>query len=135
MPAFDTLRRLLHAAPHPDGQATTLEATALQNAPVLSGQPHRVLRRPETVITTALGQKVLHGWMQNRFQTRYPLTLNLRNETPAAAALVVEAVRYALCAVDAGAGGAAACGGVPRRGRRHAAGGWRTVAAIGRPPA
>ncbi len=53
------------------------------------------------MISAAIAQKVLHGWMQNRFQTRYPLALNLRHQTPEAAALVAGAVRYALDSIGA----------------------------------
>lgn len=99
------LRRWLGLTPHPDGQAAGVEADALQSGEVLAADaapPRRTLPRPDTVIQAALAQKVLHGWMQNRYQTRYPLTLNLRHNTADEVALLLAAVREALCAADPG---------------------------------
>lgn len=99
---FD-LRRLLGITPHPDGQSAALEAEAL-DPETLAETPRstrpRALPRPDSVIQAALAQKVLHGWMQNRYQTRYPLVLNLRNTTPEETALLLAAVHQALSAVD-----------------------------------
>ena len=105
---FD-LRRLFGITPQPDGQAPALEADALKadalKADALEADPprpaqHRAPPRPDTVIQAALAQKLLHGWMQNRYQTRYPLVLNLRNTTPEETALILAAVHQALAAAD-----------------------------------
>ena len=105
------LRRWLGVPPPPDGSAPAVEAEALRSGRALAGDEaakgaavrHRALPRPDTVVQAALAQKVLHGWMQNRHQTRTPLVLNLRNTTPEEAALVLQAVREALWAADPGA--------------------------------
>ena len=98
-----TLRRLFGAQPQPDGVATGVEQDALAAgahlvaaAPVPPGRD-----RPETIIATALGQKILHSWLQNRHQTRFPLVLNLRNNKPAEVLLILQAVRRSLLLVDA----------------------------------
>ena len=94
------LRRWLGITPHPDGQASALEAEA-PTTEAFAPVPHRrTLPRPDTIIQAALAQKLLHGWMQNRYQTRYPLVLNLRNNTPEEAALLLEAVQAALATAD-----------------------------------
>ena len=54
-------------------------------------------------IGAALAKKVLHGWMQNRYQTRYPLALNLRNNTPEETALLLQAVHHAVRLTGPGA--------------------------------
>ena len=98
------LRRLFGITPQPDGQAGALEAEALVETPVEAPRPsqHRPPPRPDSVVQAALAQKILHGWMQNRHQTRYPLVLNLRNTTADEAALLLAVVRGALAAVDPG---------------------------------
>ena len=40
--------------------------------------PARAPAQPRALIDAALGEKVLHGWLQNRHQTLYPLTINFR---------------------------------------------------------
>ena len=67
----------------------------------MASPARRPIARPETIIEAALGQKVLLGWMQNRFQTRYPLTLNLAHQSPEHAALLVRTVRGALTCLGA----------------------------------
>ena len=98
------LRRLFGITPPPDGQAGVLESEAIAEAPVEAPRPtqHRPPPRPDSVIQAALAQKVLHGWMQNRHQTRYPLVLNFRNTTEGETALLLAMVRGALAAVDPG---------------------------------
>lgn len=98
------LRRLFGITPRPDGQAGVLESEALGEAPAETPRPpqHRPPRRPDSVIQAALAQKLLHGWMQNRYQTRYPLVLNFRNTTEDETALLLAMVRGALAAVDPG---------------------------------
>ena len=100
------LRRLFR--PPADGQAHAVEAEAMQAGGALAADvgtalpPHRAVSRPETVIQAALAQKTLHGWMQNRYQTRYPLVLNLRNHAPAEVDLLLQTVRHCLRIVDPG---------------------------------
>ena len=106
--AGSAIRRLFGVSMPHDGQAAEVEeiageagaplAATVQSTPA---RPQRAVARPETVISAALAQKLLHGWMQNRYQTRYPLILNLRNHDPAEAALLIEAVHYALRSTDA----------------------------------
>ncbi|UMY18520.1 DUF533 domain-containing protein [Methylobacterium organophilum] len=52
--------------------------------------------RPEAIVLESLGQKVLHGWLQNRYQTLLPLTLNLRSLDLAQRALVIRLVAAAM---------------------------------------
>ncbi len=59
---------------------------------------------PASIVSAALGQKILLGWLQNRHQTRYPLNLNLASHDAAEVALIVECVGRALRAGDADAG-------------------------------
>ena len=51
---------------------------------------------PESLMQASLAQKVLHGWMQNRHQTLYPLVLNWRNMDGGARRLVLSAMALAL---------------------------------------
>ncbi len=74
-------------------------ATAESSAPPPTCR--RSIPDPATIIAASLGQKVLHGWLQNRHQTRYPLILNLRLHSPAEVALILESVGHALRAGDA----------------------------------
>lgn len=78
--------RLLHQdAPEeaPDGQAETLEARAIAAAEAdeeARGQGRRRQRElptAESIMAEVMAQKVLHGWLQNRHQILYPLTMNL----------------------------------------------------------
>lgn len=41
------------------------------------GRRDRALDRGEDVLLATVAQKILHGWLQNRHQTLYPLTVNL----------------------------------------------------------
>ncbi len=82
-----------------DGEASALQGQALDvgAAAVRPGKPaHRPIQPPETIIQSSLAQKVLHGWMQNRHQTLYPLVLSLRNMTTVEKRLIVGAMAFAL---------------------------------------
>jgi hypothetical protein len=95
-----------------DGAAADLEAHALgteaidEPGPVGagSGRRQRPLAGPRENLEIVLSQKVLNAWLQNRHQTMFPLTVNLRNLEPARAALLA---RVAALAALAGIGGAA----------------------------
>ena len=54
--------------------------------------------RPMAVVVESLGQKVLHGWLQNRHQTLLPLTLDLRSMGIAERTLVLRTVAAAMTA-------------------------------------
>ena len=85
--------------PQPDGEALALQEEALGEGAVVArslSHSHRAIPRPETVLQAALAQKLLHGWMQNRHQTLFPLVLNVRNMSPAEKKLIVDAMALAL---------------------------------------
>jgi hypothetical protein len=101
-----------------DGQSARLEAlgTGLdltqpdaepEAAP--SGRRHRPLPEPRAHVELVLSQKVLHGWLQNRHQTLFPLAVNLRNMEPDQAAQLA-----AMAAIAARAGGGPAEEGLQR---------------------
>lgn len=102
------LQRLM-GRPHPDGQAPVLEASAAglddgreQGAVPASTAGRRRSRLPadpRVLILASLGQKVLHGWSQNRQQTLFPLTVNLRTLAPDARDLILRAMASAMAAV------------------------------------
>jgi len=82
-----------------DGEASALQQQALDEgaAAVRPGKPtHRPIQPPGSIIQSSLAQKVLHGWMQNRHQTLYPLVLSLRNMTEVEKRLIVGAMAFAL---------------------------------------
>jgi uncharacterized protein DUF533 len=93
-----------------DGQATELEAHAtgvlpatLEGAAVSrpragQGRRQRQLALPRAIVTESLSEKILHGWLHNRHQTLYPLTVNLRTLDPPAAALLAQVMAVALLA-------------------------------------
>lgn len=59
----------------------------------------RALALPGAVVVAeSLGAKVLHAWLQNRHQTLYPLTVNLRTIESRAAALLAQVMAVALLA-------------------------------------
>jgi len=102
------LQRLM-GCPHPDGQAPALEASAAgldegraQGAALVpsgSRPRSRLPADPRVLILASLGQKILHGWSQNRQQTLFPLTVNLRTLAPDARDLILRAVAAAMTAV------------------------------------
>ncbi len=82
-----------------DGEASGLQQQGLNEgaAAVRPGKPaHRPIQPPESIIQSSLAQKVLHGWMQNRHQTLYPLVLTLHNMTEVEKHLIVGAIAFAL---------------------------------------
>ncbi len=105
----------------PDGQADELAAHATGITPVLlepalpkrtladaadrrasadaaGGRRQRPLAAPRVVVGESLGEKVLHAWLQNRYQTLYPLTVNLRTLGPRQADLLAQVMAVALLA-------------------------------------
>lgn len=102
------LQRLM-SRPHPDGQSPMLEAPAAGlddgsaqgavPASSASRQRSRLPADPQVLILASLGQKILHGWSQNRQQTLFPLTVNLRTLAPDARNLILRAMAAAMTAV------------------------------------
>lgn len=102
------IRRLFRNPPDRDGQAAVLEATAYASGveaaegltPAMPPAARRLFRmaEPDTVIREALAQKILQGWLQNRHQTLFPLTVNLRRLEPEQVRLLLQAAAIALAA-------------------------------------
>jgi len=63
-----------------------------------SRQRSRLPADPRVLILASLGQKVLDGWSQNRQQTLFPLTVNLRTLAPDARNLILRAAAAAATA-------------------------------------
>ena len=91
-----------------DGEAAKLEAHATGVPPAMLesgtlpaadaslGRRQRRLALPRAIVTESLAEKVLHGWLQNRHQTLYPLTLNLRTLDATGATLLAQVMAVAL---------------------------------------
>lgn len=62
------------------------------------GRRQRPLALPREVLLESLAQKVLNGWMQNRLQTLYPLTVNLRTLDAGRAELLARTMAAAMLA-------------------------------------
>lgn len=72
-----------------DGRSELLERQALElpasppAAPVSGAMPPRPLPAPpQGLLQEQVAAKLLHGWLQNRHQTLFPLALNLGNLPP-----------------------------------------------------
>lgn len=110
MAGVGLLARLFRDPPQHDGQAAALEAHATGIAPAslapevsvetgaAAGRRQRPLAPPREVVQETLAQKVLNGWLQNRHQTLYPLTVNLRRLDAAQAALLARVMAVAMLA-------------------------------------
>lgn len=91
-------QRLLGLGRDRDGENALLERQALQLAPAgteaLQPAPRRrpLAHPPLLLLQEQVAGKLLHGWLQNRHQTLFPLALNLRNMPPAHRALLVRAM-------------------------------------------
>lgn len=93
-----------------DGQAAELEAHATGVLPATleggvalrpqasQGRRQRQVMLPRVIIAESLSEKVLNGWLQNRHQTLYPLTVNLRALDPPRVALLAQVMAVALLA-------------------------------------
>ena len=64
----------------------------------------RQLPLPREVVVETLAGKVLHAWLQNRHQTLYPLTVNLRALDAGRAALLARMMAFAMLAGTAAPG-------------------------------
>ena len=61
----------------------SIDAIEAEETPaVTTGRRDRALEGGDRVVMDGLALKVLHGWLQNRHQTLYPLTINLRQLSP-----------------------------------------------------
>jgi uncharacterized membrane protein YebE (DUF533 family) len=105
--ARDLIGRLFRVALNRDGQAHALEPDSEALADLDTGgdaRPRRRTRRersaerPREVVVESLAQKVLHGWLQNRHQTLFPLALNFRSLRPPEVGLILHAMAVALTA-------------------------------------
>ncbi|SDE45148.1 Protein of unknown function [Belnapia rosea] len=108
--AQQVLSRLLTFARNRDGQSHALQQQALGEAaeaelreapPAPSGRRRRSGPPPQRIIEEALSQKALHAWLQNRHQTLFPLTLNLRSLDAAGRELLVH-IMVAAAEADGG---------------------------------
>jgi len=61
-------------------------------------QRRRLATRPEAILHESLATKVMHGWLENRQQTLFPLVLNLRNLGGRERALLAEIMAATLAA-------------------------------------
>ena len=109
------LVRLFGETARRDGQAAVLEAhageiPAADDSPISRRQ--RQLPLPHEVVTETLAGKVLHAWLQNRHQTLYPLTVNLRTLGAGRAALLARVMAFAMLAGTAMPGEERVEGGV-----------------------
>ena len=78
----------------------------------MQGRRDRVLAGGQQLLIDSMAGKVLHGWLQNRHQTLFPLTVNLRTLTPAQAAALAAWMAVASLATRPEGGGEAANAGV-----------------------
>jgi uncharacterized membrane protein YebE (DUF533 family) len=96
--AQQVLSRLFTLTRNRDGQSHALQQDALggpaeaefAEAPTApSPRRRRTGPQPQRIVEEALSQKALHAWLQNRHQTLFPLTLNLRSLDAAGRELLV----------------------------------------------
>ena len=109
---WNLLDRLLFTPPvGRDGQARFLQETVLEAGPAEPTPPpppagatvtlsrrRRPGMEPERILLESLAAKTLHAWLQNRHQTLFPLTLNLRVLDPGKRALLMRMVAAAALA-------------------------------------
>ena len=101
------LRHMLARRVDHDGEAPELERLALTSGEDEGGnRRERSLGRPHEIIDSALSQKILHGWLQNRHQVLVPLTFKLNRLGAADADLLMRFAAAAL--LNASAAGDAA---------------------------
>lgn len=109
MAVKEFLRRLVGERPDGDGRAAggaapspapsaSEDGDAADAATTALSRRHRPAGQAEAILREALAQKVLHAWAQNRHQTLFPLTLNLRSLDARAKALLVHAMAAAAAA-------------------------------------
>lgn len=96
-----------------DGDSAVLEAHATgipagmleggaADAQAAPGRRQRALSTPHTLLLDSVGTKILHFWLQNRHQTLFPLTVNLRAVPPHHAELLAQMAAVALLAGSPG---------------------------------
>ncbi len=105
---MNLFQRLTGGSPR-DGEAHMLEAPvsgldgvmarSAAPAPPANRRRTRLPADPRALVLASLGQKILHGWLQNRHQTLFPLTVNLRTLAPDARDLILRAIAAAMAAV------------------------------------
>jgi hypothetical protein len=111
--ALGFVARLFRSARTRNGQAQTL-LTPITGIGPLTGsgpvagmerpslppgrRPRRPPAQPHAMVLEALSQKVLNAWLQNRHQTLYPLTINLRRLEAPQAELLIQVVAVAMTA-------------------------------------
>ncbi|MBD0270945.1 MAG: DUF533 domain-containing protein [Acetobacteraceae bacterium] len=97
----ELLKRLIGAARNRDGKAEALEPGQGEMAAAAATpaqQRRRLATRPEAILHESLATKVMHGWLENRQQTLFPLVLNLRNLGGRERALLAEIMAATLAA-------------------------------------
>lgn len=106
-------KRLFRAAAERDGSAHGLEAEVrrIGNLAEFGDEPEiaraaqtqrrarRPIALPRQLIVEALSEKVLHDWLQNRHQTLYPLTINLRRLDAGQVELILQVAALFLSAI------------------------------------
>ena len=75
-----------------------LEPAADTGPMLVTGRRDRVLDGGERVLIDSVAEKVLHGWLQNRHQTLFPLTVNLRTLNAAEAGALADWMAVGLLA-------------------------------------
>ena len=109
MPDGSLFARLFRVAVNRDGQAAGVEAMAAEAVTAAAavsdaapqdspGVGRRVAEHPRTILEERVAQKVLHAWMQNRYQTLFPLAINLRGMAPAKKQSLLRAMAVAVSA-------------------------------------
>ena len=110
----------------PMAPAGTAPGAAPDVAPGAASGPARPDRRqartlePGSVLREHLAEKVLYGWVQNRHQTLFPLTVNLRTLEPERAEVLLHVAALAVTAL-----------GPAEAGRAEAARAWLRSAGAG----
>ncbi len=76
-------------------------ASAVDQPSATTGRRDRALDGGDRVVLASLAEKTLHGWLQNRHQTLYPLTINLRQLGPEQGAVLAGWAAVTLLAMPA----------------------------------
>lgn len=95
------LARWLERRADRDGQAPALEPE-VPTAPAPGSPARRPPVPPRAELDDRLAAQVLQAWLQNRHQTLFPLTVNLRNIPPDHATTLLRAMAAALTASPSG---------------------------------
>ncbi len=73
-----------------EAAAPDVPAEPAGGSAAMQGRRDRVLAGGQQMLVDSLAEKVLHGWLQNRHQTLFPLTVNLRSLRPDQAVALAE---------------------------------------------